>query len=125
MHRLAIVAPQAAALPLASKVALPPIKPAGIFTADMGFSAAFTALNALTMPAPHVPVVQAHSTLELEPATHCAKPEGCGNGVALPLMRAISCGGVRLAFTERISAAMPETMGAEKLVPKFVLVWSV
>ena len=72
------MAPQAAALPLASKVPAPPMKPAGIFTAAMGLSAAFTALSALTMPAPQVPVVHAHSTVELEPAMHCAKPAGCG-----------------------------------------------
>jgi hypothetical protein len=40
-------------------------------------------------------------------------------------MRAISCGGVRLALTACISAAIPETIGAAKLVPKFVLLWSV
>ena len=40
-------------------------------------------------------------------------------------MRAMSCGGVRFAFAARMSAAMPETMGAEKLVPKFEFVWSV
>jgi hypothetical protein len=73
-----MVAPQAAALPPASNVPLPPAKPAGIFTAEIGLSAAFTALNALTMPAPQVPVVHAHSTFEVEPATHCAKPAGCG-----------------------------------------------
>ena len=119
------MAPQAGALPPASKLPLPDVNPVGIFTAAMGLSAAFTARNALIMPAPQVPVVQAHSTLELEPATHCAKPAGCGKAVALPLMRAISCGGVRFALAARMSAAIPETMGAEKLVPKFELVWSV
>ncbi len=44
-----------------------------------------------------------------------------GNGVALDLIRAINCGGVRLLFTERISAATPDTMGAEKLVPRLGL----
>jgi len=72
------VAPHAATLPLASKVPLPPMNPAGIFTAAMGLSAAFTALNALTMPAPQVVVVQAHSTLDVEPFTHSATPGGCG-----------------------------------------------
>ena len=33
-------------------------------------SAAMTALRALTMPAPQVLVVQAHSTLDEDPATH-------------------------------------------------------
>jgi hypothetical protein len=121
------VAPQAGALPPASNVPLPLVKPAGIFTAAIGLSAALTALNALTIPAPQVVgavVVQRHSTCEGEPFTHCGVGgvvTGCGYGVALDLMRAISCGGVRFAFTERMSAAMPVTMGAEKLVPRFEL----
>jgi hypothetical protein len=116
-----IVAPQAAALPPASSVTLPAVKPAGIFTAAMGFKAAWTECSAFTIPAPQVVVVQAHSTLELVVDEHCASPTGCGNGVALALMRAISCGGVRFALAARIRATMPETMGAEKLVPKFEL----
>ncbi len=39
--------------------------------------------------------------------------------VALDFRRAVSWVGVRLPLTERISPAMPETMGAEKLVPRF------
>ena len=116
---------QAAALPPASKVALPEAKPAGIDTAAIGLSAAMTALNALTMPAPHVLVVQAHSTLDEDPATHCGVGgvvTGCGNAVALDCMRAMICGGVRFAFAARMSAAMPETMGAEKLVPRLEFV---
>ena len=42
-----------------------------------------------------------------------------GKGVALAARRAANCAGVRLLLTERISAAMPETIGAEKLVPRF------
>lgn len=72
------MAPHAAALPPASKVPLPPMKPAGIFTAAMGLSAACTAWNALTIPAPQVLVVQVHSTLDVEPFTHSATPAGCG-----------------------------------------------
>jgi hypothetical protein len=118
----------AAALPAPSKVALPEVKPAGIDTAAIGLSAAMTALNAFTMPAPQVLVVQAHSTLEEDPATHCGVGgfvTGCGNGVALALMRAMICGGVRFAFAARINAAIPVTMGAEKLVPRLEFVWSV
>jgi hypothetical protein len=37
-------------------------------------------------------------------------------------MRAINCAGVRFALTARISAAIPETIGAEKLVPRLTLV---
>ena len=122
----------AGALPVASRVALPLVKPAGSFTAAMGLSAIVTALNAFTMPAPQVVVVQAHSTLEVEPAVHSArggvaggKADSGGKGVALALMRAINCAGVRLALADSMSAAMPETMGAEKLVPRLELVWSV
>jgi len=32
---------------------------------------------------------------------------------------------LRLPFTASMSAATPETIGAEKLVPRFVFVWSV
>src|ERR1700733_2872446 len=102
--------PHAAALPDASSVALPVLKLAGMLTAAMGLSAALTALNAFTMPAPQVVVVQAHSTLEEDPATHWGTPAGCGKGDALALIRAISCGGVRFAFTERMSATTPETI---------------
>jgi len=65
-----IVAPQAAALPLPSSVTLPAMKPGGIFTAAIGFKAAFTALSAFTMPAPQVLVVQVHSALELDVDEH-------------------------------------------------------
>ena len=106
-------------------VALPTAKRAGILTAAIGLSAALTALRAFTIPAPQVPAVQAHSALDVEPATHCANPVGCGNGVALAFKRAMSWGGVRFAFAARMSAAMPETMGAEKLVPRLVFAWSV
>ena len=38
----------------------------------------------------------------------------------------MSCVEFRFPFTESIRPAMPETMGAEKLVPRFgVLTWSV
>jgi hypothetical protein len=65
------VAPQAGALPPASKLPLPDVNPVGILTAAIGLSAALTALKAFTMPAPQVVVVQAHSTLDVEPLTHC------------------------------------------------------
>jgi hypothetical protein len=41
-----------------------------------------------------------------------------GNGLALDLMREINWGGVKFALTARMRAAIPETMGAEKLVPR-------
>lgn len=93
--------------------------------AAIGFWAALTALNAFTMPAPHSEVVQAHSTLEEVVLEHTGVPAGCGNGLALALIRVINWAGVKLALTARINAATPETMGAEKLVPRFGLVWLV
>jgi hypothetical protein len=65
------VAPQAGALPPASKLPLPELNPVGIFTAAIGLSAALTALKAFTMPAPQVVVVQAHSTLDVAVLEHC------------------------------------------------------
>jgi len=49
-------------------------------------------------------------------------PVFAGNEAALDSRRATNCAGVRLALTDRISEAMPETIGAEKLVPRFSLV---
>ena len=118
---------QAATLPLASNIAgVPTARVAGDAMAAIGFNAALTALNALTMPAPHwLPLLgQAHSPVPATGSTagHTGMLAGAGNGVALDLIRAISCGGVRFALTARISAAIPETMGAEKLVPRLMLV---
>src|SRR5271163_3962389 len=100
----------AATLPLASNIVL--------LVADiteMGFSAAVTALNAFTMPAPHWPVTQEHWPEVGSVVGHTGRfPVLGGNGVALDCMRAISCGGVKFALTARMSAAIPETMGAEK-----------
>jgi hypothetical protein len=117
-----MVALHAATLPLASKLDVPIERLGGSLTAAIGLSAAFTAFNALTIPAPQVVVVQAHSTFDEVLLEHTGVPVGCGYGLALASIRAISCAGVRFPFTERINAAIPETMGAEKLVPKLTLV---
>src|ERR1700722_484212 len=111
---------QEAALPPASKTAmLPAFKPAGTATAAMGFCAAFTALSALIMPAPHWPATQEHSLLVGSTLGQTGRLALFGgNGLALDSMRAMSCAGVRFAFTARINAAIPDTMGAEKLVPR-------
>ena len=45
-------------------------------------------------------------------------PVLAGKGAALICMRAANCTGVKLPFTERINAAMPDTMGVAKLVPR-------
>ncbi len=72
------------------------------------------------MPAPHWPGTQEHSPLTASTFGQTGRPAVFGgNGLALASMRAINCAGPRLAFTARISAAMPDTMGAEKLVPRF------
>lgn len=42
----------------------------------------------------------------------------CGKGVAVRAKVAIICDGVNVLFTPSIKATVPETMGAEKLVPK-------
>jgi hypothetical protein len=57
--------------------------------AAIGLSAALTALNAFTMPAPHWLCTQAHSPAE-ESAGHWGSPAGCGNRLALDFMREIS-----------------------------------
>jgi hypothetical protein len=116
---------QAATLPLASTMAgTPMLNVAGGAMAAIGFCAALTAPSALTMPAPHwlLSLGQAHSPLLGSTFGQTGTAAGAGNGFAAALMRAISCGGVKFAFTARISAATPETMGAEKLVPRLTLV---
>src|ERR1700730_8210816 len=107
---------QAATLALASNVLVPAV----VMTA-IGARAAVTALSAFSMPAPHSPLVHAHSPFALV-FGHCCNPAGCGNALALASIRAISCGGVKFALTARISAATPETIGAEKLVPRLGLI---
>jgi hypothetical protein len=109
---------QAATLALASNIVLLD----AVMTA-IGLRAAVTALSAFTIPAPHWFGPHAHSVDPFD-AVHWGTVVD-GNGVALDLMRAISIGGVKFALTARISAAIPDTMGAEKLVPRLVFVWSV
>src|SRR5882724_3374869 len=125
-----MVRPQEAALPLASSTAgLPTPEVTGTTTAAIGRCAALTAANALTMPAPHwLPsLAQRHSIPLplLSTAGQAGTPAGCGKAVELDFIREINCAGVRLALTPRIRAAIPETMGAEKLVPRLGLLWSV
>ncbi len=123
----AMLRPHAATLPEASSTMAPPPLPAGNATAAMGRCAASTARNAFTMPAPHsLPSLgHAHSPLDGSVFGHTGSPAGCGNATALDSIRAINCAGVRFAFTARINAATPATMGAEKLVPRLGLISSV
>jgi hypothetical protein len=75
------------------------------------------------MPAPHCPGTQEHSPDTGSTVGHTGRvPVFAGNAVALDLMRRINCAGVKFALTARISAAIPETMGAEKLVTRLVFI---
>jgi hypothetical protein len=51
--------------------------------------------------------------------------EETGKVFAPSFRRAMSCGAVRLLLALTMSAAMPDTIGAEKLVPRLGLSWSV
>src|SRR5450631_3146769 len=101
-----MVRPQDAAVPLASNTPLMPTpRVVGGNTAAIGLCAAFTALSAFTMPAPHWPGTHEHSWLVGSVAGHTGRPPVFGgNGLALTLIRAISCGGVKFELTARISA---------------------
>ena len=86
-----------------------------------------TAFNALTMPAPHKPAAQLHS---LSLVTMGVVPVGvtqllvavCGNAVAVVFNRAVMRSGLKFGFAPNIKAIVPDTIGAEKLVPRLVLV---
>ncbi len=97
---------------------------AGTATAATGRSAARTEAAALAMPAPQVCVVHTHSDAwmsdELAGTRHTGTDGSVdsGNGrVAPSCRRASNCTGVSRPFTAAISPAMPETIGAAKLVP--------
>jgi hypothetical protein len=125
---------QAAALLLAfSVIAVPGITLVVVLaaTAAIGRNAAFTACAALAIPAPQVVVVQLHSTVcrsvVLDGIRHAGivASDEVGNGVAPSCRRAMSWLDFRLPFTESMSPAMPDTIGAAKLVPTFLFVMSV
>src|SRR5690606_28435323 len=86
--------------------------------------AASTAAPASSSPAPHTAVVQMHS-LSCSGFTEGSSQKGgwgveslvVGKGRAVLRMSSITCCGVRPGFTANISAAAPDTSGAEKLVP--------
>src|SRR6516164_5108919 len=121
---------QAAALPLASSVTVLPACTAPATTsAAMGRSASITAALAFAMPAPQVWVVQLHSFVcrSFGPlgTWHIGAVSETGKGWVADCRRAMSCSAVRLPLTASISPAMPETIGAEKLVPTLKLYSSV
>src|ERR1700722_4457801 len=114
---------QAAALPPASNTALlPAFSAAGTANAAIGLRAALTALRAFTMPVPHWPDAGHEHWSEPSAVSKVGQtgifPVLGGKALALASIRAANCTGVKLLLTERIRAAMPDTMGAEKLVPK-------
>src|SRR5271168_4688948 len=88
----------------------------------MGSSAALTALSALTMPLPHWPDGGQEHWSDWSNVSKAGQtgilPVFGGNAVAVASIRAAICAGVKLPLTERISAAMLDTMGAAKLVPR-------
>ena len=82
------------------------------------------------MPAPQVLVVHRHCaswiSLSLAGTWQIGTPGSSatevGNG-RVPSRRRVSSWAVeRLALRDNINAAMPETMGAEKLVPRLLLI---
>src|SRR5665213_1188813 len=129
-----MVKPVAAVLPLPLSVMCWPMLPLvleGEICTNMP-EAAVTALKALSMPAPQVAVEHTHSRFWLVSvyrpvlgsvvvaaswqAVEVVEEEP-GKGSTLDCMRAISCAGVIPGAAASISAATPEAMGAEKLVP--------
>jgi len=96
----------------------------GSVIAAIGRSAALTAPAALAIPAPQFLVLQMHSCVV---ASVCGHRGGCvdspaevvGKAVAPSFKRDISWHELKFRFTEDINAAMPDTIGAEKLVPRF------
>src|ERR1700749_2204715 len=103
----------------------------GAAIAGHGRSAAFSAHGAFAIPAPQVCLVQLHSLV-----CRSEEPDGTwqlgivvsdetGNVTEPSFRRAINCGAVRLLLALTMSAAIPDTIGAEKLVPRLGLSWSV
>lgn len=130
----ATLRPQAAALAEALNVAFCPgeTEP-GRETAAMGRSAASTALKASAMPAPQVAVVHRHCDSwkswllagTWQTGTAGSSATDVGKGRADSRRRSSIWRVDRFALRDNINAAIPETMGAEKLVPRLLLVWSV
>src|SRR3954470_362260 len=125
--------PLAAVLAAAESVRLwPALTDPGSATTARGRRAAATAPGALAIPAPQVLVVHEHSvfcTSFCAAGTwHCRTVESVdtGNGFVAPsLSRASKSAEPRLLLTDAMSPTIPETIGAEKLVPKFALIWFV
>src|ERR1035441_419580 len=113
----------AAVLELPDRLTLcPAVMIVGSTITATGRRAAFRAPAAFAMPAPQVCVVQLHSevckSVELVGTWHWGTVESLdvGKGVVAPsFKRAMRCDGSRLLCTDTMSAAMADTIGAEKL----------
>ena len=85
-------------------------------------AAARTAAPASSMPAPQVAVVQWHSICEtVVSVLHAGAvaPAGrAGNARAVDWSRLCTCMGVSVGWADSIKATVPDTSGAEKLVPR-------
>src|SRR5690349_392724 len=98
--------------------------------AAIGLSAAATEAAAFTMPAPQTEVVQMHCASWMSPefwgmwqvGTVGSSGTEVGKGRAPSFNRSWICRVDRFALRDSISAVMPETIGAEKLVPRLLLV---
>ena len=106
---------------------------AGTVMAAIGRIAAEMALAAFAIPAPQVCVVQMHSEVCISDELAGTWQVG-GAGVVVEVVgkvfadsfrRAINCAPLRLPLTDLMRPAMPATIGAEKLVPRLSLIWSV
>ncbi len=104
----------------------------GTLTAATGRSAACTAPCAFAIPAPQVSVVHTHSETCTSPDpvgtwhTGTVGSLEVGNGFLAPsLRREISCVVDSRPFAASISPEMPDTIGAEKLVPTLTWYWLV
>src|SRR5262245_25080880 len=121
--------PSAAALPLPCIATFWPALNDGVGneTSAIGRCASSMANGVFAIPAPHVrpSLVQMHwpPAVVLGQSGGCGETSSdvCGNAIALALMRSLIFAGLKLPFTDAISAAMPDTIGAEKLVPTLLV----
>src|SRR5688572_15216428 len=122
--------PQAAALAAALRLTFwPADTDAGREMAAIGRAAANTELVASTMPAPQTSLVQRHCSVWMSLVSmgvwqvrmFWASETTVGNGRAPSRRRASIWFVDKLLFRESISAAIPEMIGAEKLVPRLKL----
>src|SRR4051812_48345674 len=93
-----------------------------IDTPAIGRWAAVTAAAVLSMPAPQVLVVQLHCLVLASIVGQVGIAGSDANELALCFNRATMRDDVRLPLIACINPSVAATIGAEKLVPKFVLI---